>query len=340
MNIYKKVLLVGSFSRGALENSYYTAFKKNNCIVEIFDINASQNNHIKLGKIGKIFNKFVPVEPWIRKCNRELFLKSMDIKPDLILVFGQNRVMTGTIAQIKTSLSTKIGFIWQDSLVFLNPTLINSLTIYDYIFTYSNNSVEIIRQMGAKNVKWLPLAADDNYHNKVEVRNEYISDLTFIGQWRPEREKAIKILFEKIPGIDIKIWGLDWIRFSKNKYIKKAWQGSSLYGRDFSAAISSTKLNLNVIDDTNYPAANMRFFEIPCSGGIQICSSCPEMEAEFKNYESILYFKDDEELIKIVKDVIDGKLNLETIKLNAMNIVLNQNTYQHRASEILNTCFL
>ena len=84
----------------------------------------------------------------------------------------------------------------------------------------------------------------------------------------------------------------------------------------------------------------MRFFEIPCSGGIQICSSCPEMEAEFKNYESILYFKDDEELIKIVKDVRDGKLNLETIKLNAMNIVLNQNTYQHRASEILNTCFL
>lgn len=335
----EKVLLVGSFSQGALENSYLTAFKKNNCIVEKFDILASQDDTTKLGKFGKLLNKFIPVEPWIRKSNRELFLKSIDFKPDLIIVFGQNRVMTGTLAQIKTSLSTTIGYIWQDSLVFLNSTLINSLMVYDYVFTYSKNSVEITKQLGAKNVMWLPLAADDSYHGKVEPRHEYMSDLTFIGQWRPEREHAIKILFENIPGINIKIWGLDWIRSSKNKLIKKAWQGNSLYGKDFSAAISSTKLNLNVIDDTNFPAANMRFFEIPCCGGVQLCSSCPEMEEEFRHHESILYYNNDEELIEIVKNVIDGQINLEIIKATASDKILNFNTYSHRANEILKMCF-
>ena len=339
MEVFRKILLVGSFQKGALENSYVNAFNQNNCLVDKFDTNLLQKKYIRLGKFGQLLNKFIPVEPWIRKCNRELFIKVIEYEPDLILVFGQSRVMTGTIAQIKTSTTSKIAFIWQDSLVFLNPTLINSLLLYDTIFTYSSKSVEIIKKLGAINVFWLPLGADEAYHRIVPPRNEFISDLTFIGQWRPERENAIKLLLERIPDLNIKIWGLDWNRFSTNNKIRESWQGKSLFGSDFSSAVASAKLNLNVIDDTNYPAANMRFFEIPCSGGVQLCSSCPEMEFEFKNKQSILYFNNEEELINIITEVISNKIDLDLIRTTSNELVIKNHTYKHRALEILINCF-
>ena len=57
--------------------------------------------------------------------------------------------------------------------------------------------------------------------------------------------------------------------------IRRAWQGRALRGADFAKAVSCSKLSLNIIDPTNYPAANMRFFEITTAGGLQVTYRLP-----------------------------------------------------------------
>lgn len=108
--------------------------------------------------------------------------------------------------------------------------------------------------------------------------------MTFIGGWRPEREAVLAGL----AGLDLKIWGPEWDRrCAGNAVVLKAWQGRPLVGTEFATAVAASKVNLNIIDPTNHPAANMRFFEIPVAGGLQVCSACPEMSGVFRDGEEI-----------------------------------------------------
>jgi spore maturation protein CgeB len=336
MNNFKiQALIVGSFGAGAIENSFFSGFVDNEINVEKFDMASSIDTYCRFGRIGKLINKFIPIEPWIRKANRDLLIDIKNKKINLLIIIGQNYVMTGTLSQIKAMFDLKIVHIWQDSLTFLNSNLINSIKLYDLICTYSKSSIPIFKLYGGKEVLWLPLAADPHLHKNTFVKNEYSADLTFIGQWRPEREAAINALLKAIPNLNLKIWGLDWKRNSKNKIIIKSWQGKSLYGLNFSRAVGLSKLNLNVIDDTNYPAANMRFFEIPCSGGIQLCSECPEMSDYFENRLNILFFKDYDELVSIVKNSINNIDLLENIRQQSYNLVMHSHTYKNRVESII-----
>lgn len=335
MSIEYKVLLVGAFNSGALENAYYDGFIQNDCNVECFDIHETQNSFARFNNIGRIFNKFVPVEPWLRKANRLLVLKVRDYNPDLIIVFGQNRVLPGALAQIKSTSNAKLLFVWQDSMIFLNTNIICSLPLYDIVFTYSLSNIKSFKSLGANIVEWLPLAANPNYHYPVEPNASMKCDLAFVGQWRPEREDAIQVLLDNIENINIKVWGLDWLRYSKNKKIKSIWQGSSIYGEEFSKVICSATVNLNVIDDTNYPAANMRFFEIPSIGGCQISSICPEMSTVFQHKKDVLYYEDNKGLIDIMNAVLKNEIDIEFIKKSGHEKVLLSHTYKYRANQIL-----
>lgn len=330
-----KVMLVGSFGPGALENSYASGFLDIGCDILSFDISEAERRNCRLGTIGQLFNKFVPVEPWIRKANREMILELKKDKPDVLIVFGQNRVLTSALAQIKAMFQIKIVFIWQDTLLFLGANQINSLPLYDLICTYSKSNIKPFEVLGGRSVVWLPLAADPHIHSHVTPCEQFKCDVAFIGQWRPEREAAVTALINQVPGITVKLWGPDWKRRSNNPKIKKAWQGRSLYGKEFAQAIVSAKLNLNIIDDTNYPAANMRFFEIPCAGGLQICTICPEMETEFKHGELIFYFNSYTELAETVHSLLYNEAKIKLVSHNANEKIIKCHTYKHRAEKIL-----
>jgi len=330
-----KVMLVGSFGPGALEHSYVSAFKDNNCQILTFDISVAQQKYCRLGKVGQLFNKFVPVEPWIRKANREMILEITDFNPEILVVFGQNRVLTSALAQLQAMSHVKTVYIWQDTLLNMSNDLINSLRLYDLICTYSKSNIEPLENLGGRSVAWLPLGADPHIHSDVIAREEFKCDVAFIGQWRPERDAAVSTLINQVPGISVKLWGSDWKRRSKDPKIIKAWQGRSLFGKEFAQAIVSTKINLNIIDDTNYPAANMRFFEIPCAGGLQVSSSCPEMVNEFKHGDTIFYYHDTDELCDIIRGLLIDSDVRNRVTTKAHEKVLNAHTYVHRASKIL-----
>ena len=98
--------------------------------------------------------------------------------------------------------------------------------------------------------------------------------------------------------------------------------------------IRHSRINLNVIDDTNYPAANMRFFEIPAAGGLQLSSACPEMQPYFSNRVDILYYDNPQEMIDQIKWALDNPSAVLEIRRSAYKKMQQEHSYTQRISEL------
>lgn len=327
-------MIVGSFANGALEHSYVNAFKQVGHEVYSFDLVAAERRNCRFGQLGRAFNRFVPVWPWVRKANREMLLEAVKFRPDLFVVAGQNRVMAGALAQLRAMTKAKFINIWPDSLIFFTTDIVAMLPLYDYVGTYSKSTVPMFERLGVK-AGWVPVGADPDTHAPVPPRSDFACEVSFIGQWRPERDQAIAAILAARPSTKVKIWGPDWGRRTANPAIRQAWQKRSLYGVEFAQAVASSVLCLNIIDDTNYPAANMRFFEIPCAGGLQVSSSCLDMEDEFKDGETVLYYRDLEHLSQVVRAALADPEKCRRIKSAARAKVLAGHTYVSRVEQLL-----
>ena len=331
-----RILLIGQASPWMLEGSYQRAFAELGCQVELFDLAQAVSRHARLGKFGRLFNAFVPVESWIRKANRELFQKVRDWQPHILISLAQYPVQAGLLAQLKASMpAVHLVYIWPDPLINWSTHLSAGLRLYDLVATYSQATVPLFEKMGAPQVAWVPLAADPVLHPRLDptqIAPEYQADVSFVGGWRPEREA----LLSQLGGFNLKIWGPDWGRRCRhNPVIIGAWQKRAVRGVEFSRIIAGTRLNLNIVDVGNYPAANMRFFEIPVAGGLQLCSRCPELEDEFQDGKHLFYYQQLEDLPDLMRELLADELRGRTVAAAAHDQILAGHLYQHRAQEIL-----
>src|SRR5437879_3260946 len=94
----RRLMLVGRFAAGALERSYRSAFADVGCDVQVFDMAEAVRRSVRLGRLGAYWNRFLPVEPWVTKANREMVLAAFAFKPDIFVVVGQNLVRAGSLA--------------------------------------------------------------------------------------------------------------------------------------------------------------------------------------------------------------------------------------------------
>ena len=335
------MLIVGAYGLGRLEVSYQRAFESIGCVTTFFDIEQSVKQFCRFGRIGQQINRFISIEPWIAKANREFVTTAMNEHPDIVLVGGQSPVRAGALAQIATSVGSKFCLVWPDPLAKLPEWTIDCLPLYDLIAACSQSTLQSFHKLGARRAEWIPLAGDPTLHSNISPPTSdeleiYGCDVSFVGNWRPEREEVLSSVVS-MKGIALKIWGEnDWRRFAGNKQVtQRAWQGKPLYADTFAKAVLSSKLNLNIIDPTNYPGANMRFFEIPCAGGLQVCSPCPEWEEEFKDEETIFYYRRAEELSGLILFLLADDALRHRVAQTAHEKVLSAHTYAHRAVRIL-----
>ena len=68
-------------------------------------------------------------------------------------------------------------------------------TAFDYVFSHDKTNMQVYKNIGCKNVHWLPCAAVNiKIHKKLDIPKKY--DVTFIGNQTPRR-KNILIALEK-----------------------------------------------------------------------------------------------------------------------------------------------
>ncbi|MBO0934969.1 glycosyltransferase [Fibrella sp. HMF5335] len=330
MNIF----MVGSSADTALEQSYRRAMEAAGHEVFIYDVVDQFGEFTRFGRLGQIVNQYISVDPWRQKLNRDLSLRIRAGRPDLVLVFGNARILFSTLAFVKSVHDCRFVLVWPDPLTSLQPHVRDAALLYDGVATYCRASVALFERMGFANVQWVPLAADPALHENAAPASQFLYDLTFVGAWRPEREQALATLIRHFPALKMGIWGTSWSR-SQSRTLKSHLHPKPLLGRQCAAMFGQSRLNLNVIDDACFPAANMRFFEIPVAHGLQLASACPEMAGTFKANEHILYFTDHDSLCTTVDYALSHPAEMVTIRQAGYDLVRQQHTYAHRTTQLL-----
>ncbi len=326
-----KICLIGSGRADALEGSYQRAFERLGAEVSVFDMDAHQQPYVRLGKLGRAFHRFVPIDAWQRKLNRDLALALRAAKPDLALVFCNAPVLFGTLAFIKSLSTTRFVLVWPDPLTNLQPHVAQAAPLYDGVATYCRASVPVFSRLGFQNVQWVPLAADPDLHRIDTVPARFTHDLIFIGARRPEREQTLTAIARHFPGLNLRIWGTDWQR-SRSRVLRPFVGAEPLRGRAYAEAMNRSRINLNGIDATGFPAANMRFFEVPIAHGLQLSSACPEFAEEYRDGQHGLTYADTDALMSQTEWAMQHDAN--PIRREGFQYTLAYHTYDHRVSQI------
>jgi spore maturation protein CgeB len=335
------VLLATPRGSPILLSSYGRALETIGVDVHYWDPEAALRRTVKGGRIGERLNAYVTIDTWEIQASRPFVVAARECRPDVVMVCGSTRIVAGALAQIRASVPTaKLVYVWPDPLLSLKTSLATALPLYDLVATYSESSIEPMRRLGARDVRWVPFAADLELMPldvpvTAEDRAEMSCDVAFIGNPRPERERAILALLDA--GIGVRVWGSkDWLRHTKDPArARRYFQGRVLFGKDFVRASRCARLSLNVIDDTNFPGANMRFFELLGCGATQLASSSPEMQPLFPDDVAVAYFDGEEQLVAKARALLDDDDRRTRIGAEGHRRALEAHTYVHRAREIL-----
>lgn len=339
MSSGSKVLILGANSIGCLERSYASAFMEIGCSIKHIDTEERWQKHSRFGDLGRSFFRFVSIEPWVAKGNREIVLAAFEFRPNIVIVFGAEQVRAGCLAQIAANdPNVKIVLYWPDPLLRLSPSVLDCLCFYDFVFTFSRAQVAALKRLGVKRATWLPLAFDHNLHQcnrLLNGGNDKGADVCFIGNHRPERDA----LFQQLSsyGFVVKIWGSnDWVRSTTNKpLMKKLWQGRAIFGQEYAREVQRAKTVVNLVDQTTPGAANMRYFEILGLGGVLLTQFPCELVGEFPEGISCVYFDDTKELIEKLRIVLSDNDRCDKIGRAAEEKIMDAHTYVHRARQML-----
>ena len=341
----KTILIAGRITVDSLEGSYARALKKLGHTVIEWDAPAAIRKSERLGRFGAIVNNFLPVEAWLLKANGQFLTAVLKSRPDVVIVVASHRILAGALGQIKAALpDCQLVLLWPDTLLHCPSLTIDCIAVYDLIATYSSASIEPFRRLGARRVEWVPLGFDPELHppdaglnGNSRFAGEY--DVSFVGNHSAEREAVVLRLVES--GFRVAVWGAptSWTRAANRAASKKYFKGGPLYARDLSAAVKAAPVSLNPVASSNYPAANMRFFEILGSGGVPLSARCPEMESEFPDREACFYYDDIESIAGVLSSILKDAASRQRVVQNGQSRILAAHTYTHRASEMLGLLF-
>lgn len=333
------MMVITSGNSYAVGNLFIKSLQHLGHDVKPFDVFNVLSKYVRGGFVGRKVNNFWPVEAWSRKANRELAVFIQQYKPDYVLISGDNPVQVSTIAFAKSILpDLKVILFWPDTLINLSSAIISLSPMIDILASYSNTAIDQFKLLGFKQCVWMPFAGDTEFltDKSVEIFSDgFEFDCSFIGGWRPEREEVLGKIIQLLPDISLRIVGPLWNKKVKNRALLKYIDNSPKFGKEFGSFIRSSRINLNIIDDTNYPAANMRFFEIPAAGGLQLTSSCPEMYHQFVDGEHLFYFDSPETVVEKIKYILSQPEIAAQVRRKGHAFIQEQHTYIHRMKLIL-----
>lgn len=334
-----RLLVVGAFDEGRLETSYVRAFRQLGWDVSELSIPDLVRAHARLGELGRTVHRFVHVEPWLRRINADFVTTARQLAPDLVMIVGMvEELRAGALAQVRALLPVKVVWVWPDQMANWTTAMATMLPSVDLVATFSSTTLSAFAEMGARDVMWVPLAADPGLHGLTAAVAQTTMppcDVSFIGAWRPSREALVSELSQ----FDLRIWGNDWARSARsNPVVRRAWQRTFLNGSELTTAVRASRVNLNIIEPSGYPAANMRVFELLIAGGLQLSSACPELADVLRHDEHLYYFNDGAELPGLVSDLLGRPEDRRRVADAGRREVEARHTYPVRARAIVERC--
>ncbi len=332
-----KCIIVGSDHSAALEHCYKNHLLEQGVTTEIFPI---QNLFLDYYHKSLIHKALVRsnLSGIFESLNDKLRKKIEEGQPDWIWIFKGMEVLPSTIQWIKERGIRVVNFNPDNPYIFSgrgsgNKNVTHSISKFDHYFSYDANTV---KKLGSQSVpsSLLPFGhnvSDALYSQIVENSVENIK-ACFVGM--PDKHRASFIVKLANYGNDIDCYGDGWDIFVKHPRVKCF---PSVYGNEFWTTLHQYRVQLNYMRPHNLHSHNMRTFEIPAIGGIQVAPHTKDHGEFFENDREIFLYNNELECSRQIHNLIGrDKAEADRIRSCSRRTCLEKGySYAHRTKSVL-----
>lgn len=311
----------------SIEHSYVRAFRRLGAHVETFDWARDV-----LPEAPSLASRRYMWPVIVRRLNARLVQRVRRVSPDLVVVFKGLHVTGATVERIR-----RIGAAafcinpdnpFNPSVTATSHQLSGAVSAWDCYFTWGRFLMDRLHSVGARRVEYLPFAWDPERHPHREPAAPPRYGTCFVGNYTRHRERWLSAIAD----LNLAVWGPGWSQ--ADRPLRDCIRGGALTGEAFSLVTSQSTVALNVLDPWNVPGHNMRTFEIPGCGGVQLSTASAEAGELFRADEEILFFRTVSELREKIR-VVTSSGKLASKIADAGHPVARQHTFDVRARRIL-----
>ncbi|HUR09948.1 MAG TPA: glycosyltransferase [Flavitalea sp.] len=331
-------MIVGSDQQWSIERLFRRYLIEEGAAVELFGAQNLFYDYYNASLLNKIVFRS-GVSSIYKKIDAQLELKMVEFKPDLVWIFKGMEILPATIRKMKQEGRKVINYNPDNPFIFTgkgsgNANVTRSIGLYDLHLTYSREiEQQLIRDYDARTAL-LPFGYDipDELYNDCRRQTEVVR-CCFLGNPDPQRAKFIMELAEG--GLELDLYGNDWDKFVHHKHIHAH---PPVYADEFYKTLQRYRVQLNMMRVHNLHSHNMRSFEIPAIGGIQLAPDTPEHRQFFRRGEEIFLYGGTRECIDTAQRLLTlSPSEASHIREKARSrSVRDGYSYRHRAIQALN----
>ncbi|HEB73081.1 MAG TPA: glycosyltransferase, partial [Nitrospirae bacterium] len=180
---------------------------------------------------------------------------------------------------------------------------------FDLVFLAQRAYIPEFKERGIENIHWLPLACDQEIHDKMDVEKTH--DVGFVGSLTDDRRvELLQKLAEKME-----------VRYAR-EFLKK-----------MTGFLCKSRV---VFNNAIRNDLNMRVFEALCSGSLLLTDLADGID-EFFEDEKHLVIYNDENITKKALYYLKHPDEAQTIARRGRDLALEKHTYERRVDEIVKT---
>ncbi len=326
-----KILLYGEYWEGTHVDCISKVLKEKNISYEIFDFYEILIFNTKVNILNKILRRvFFPFNEW--KINYLLRKKIKEYKPNRFIISKGVNIYPSTLNKIDESCKI-INWNPDDFFNSLNSSknILNSIKLYDYIFSARKHLFDEYKKSGLRNVYYLDWYYIPWLHKKPEQNIPIQKKIVFIGTHSKRREEIINSIFSKYK---IEVWGSGWSRSKLNYKKNIKIYNKVLDQNEFPMIVNESYINLNILTLENRDFTNLKIFELSACGGLVLTEENKTSQCLLNN-EGVYYN------MKNLNEKIEYIFNLSLEDYNEKKerlynyVVNNNNDINSKVEELL-----
>jgi len=267
-------------------------------------------------------------------------------RPDLVLVLKGEALQASTLKRLKAVTGATLAVWWVDH-PFMNaetrrpwPAVTACIPRFDSCFIFDRSYEGPLREAGARDVHFLPCAADPELFRPAALTHEdraaYGTVVSLVGVHMESRARIVKALCG-IPGLGI--WGPGWDRCLADRpaLIRQVVRGQSLSPEEACKVYNASLVNLNTHHGQSCDGGlNTRAFEILAAGGFELSDAVPGMETLLEPGRDLAVYRTPEEAADLARYYAKAEDERARLAEAGRRRVLAQHTYRHRMETLLN----
>jgi spore maturation protein CgeB len=299
-----KLLIIGSDYSWSIERHYLKYIRLLNPETKFFAAQNRLYEYLKQNIVNKVIHR-LGISSVYRNIARELLDLIDDYQPDCIWVFKGMEIQPRVLKLAKQKGIKLVNYNPDNPFIFTgrgsgNSYIRQSLGFYDQFFTYNVEIQKQLIQKTGKPVEFLPFGFDLDHFDPEEIQSlPEINNPCFLGNPDSDRASFINALNKK--GLHLVLYGNNWSKFVSPKMNTIF---DAVYGFDFYKVLYQYRLQLNIMRIHNLQSHNMRSFEIPAVGGIQLAPDTPEHRLFFEPGKEIMLYTSIEDCCLKINEIL------------------------------------